>query len=118
MKTLLTAICIAAIAAIVPVQQAQASSAQSVTITAKNFAFSPAVVTLKQGEPAHITLVSTQGVHGLTVPEIGLTQTVTITQKPTTVTVTPKKLGTFVAHCAIFCGVGHPHMQITFKVVK
>lgn len=118
MKTLVAAISLAVIAAFVPVQQASASSSQSVTIKAKNFAFTPAVVTLKQGQTVHITFVSTEGVHGLTVPEIGLNKTVTITPAPTTVTVTPARVGTFVSHCAIVCGVGHAHMQITFKVVK
>jgi cytochrome c oxidase subunit 2 len=115
---ILVTVCLATIAAFVPVQQAAAAPSQNVTIRAKNFAFSPAVVTLKQGQTTHITFVSTQGVHGLTVPEIGLNQTVTITTRPTTVTVRPARRGTFVSHCAIFCGVGHAHMQITFKVVK
>lgn len=114
----LAALCLAAAAAFIPVAPVSAASSQTVTITAKNFTFAPAVVTLKEGQTAHLTFVSTQGVHGITVPEIGLNKTVTIMSTPTTVTVTPTKTGTFVAHCAIFCGVGHPHMQITFKVVK
>lgn len=117
-KTTIAALCLAAAAAFIPVAPASAASAQTVTIKAKNFQFTPAVVTLKQGQTAHLTFVATQGVHGISVPEIGLNQSVTITSTPTTVTVTPQKTGTFVAHCAIFCGVGHAHMQITFKVVK
>lgn len=118
MKITIAAICIAAITAFLPVQQASAASPAAITIKAKNFAFTPATVTLKQGQTVHITFVGTEGVHGLTAPDIGLNQTVTITSKPTTVTVTPQKTGTFVSHCAIFCGVGHAHMQIVFKVVK
>lgn len=116
MKHFVAAVCIAALSAFIPAQPASAT--QSVTVKAKNFSFSPAVVTLKEGQPTAITFVATQGVHGITSPEIGLNQTVTITSSPTTVTVTPHKTGTFTAHCAIFCGVGHAKMQLVFKVVK
>lgn len=93
-------------------------SPEKITISARNFAFSPAVVTLKVGQPAELTFVGKEGIHGLTAPEIGLTQTVTITSKPTTVTVTPLKTGVFIEHCAIVCGAGHPKMHVTFRVVK
>lgn len=116
MKKLLAAFSLAAIAAFTAIQPASAT--HSVTVKAHDFAFSPAVVTLKEGQPTAITFVSTQGVHGLTVPAIGLNKTVTITSSPTTVTVTPHKIGTFVSHCAIYCGIGHEKMHMVFKVVK
>ncbi|TAM58295.1 cytochrome c oxidase subunit II [bacterium] len=97
---------------------AAAPASKTVNISAKNFAFTPAVVTLKEGQPTTLKLVATEGAHGLTAPEIGLTKMVTITSAPTTVTVTPQKVGTFVEHCALFCGAGHANMVITFKVVK
>ncbi|TAM78450.1 cytochrome c oxidase subunit II [bacterium] len=97
---------------------AAAPASKTVDISAKNFAFTPAVVTLKEGQPTTLKLVATQGAHGLVAPEIGLTKMATITNAPTTVTVTPQKAGTFVEHCALFCGAGHANMTITFKVVK
>ncbi|MDE2571469.1 MAG: cupredoxin domain-containing protein [bacterium] len=97
---------------------AGAAAPKTVEISAKDFAFTPAVVTLKAGQPVTLKLVATQGAHGLQAPEIGLDKVVTITSKPTEVTVTPKKAGTFVEHCALFCGAGHANMAITFKVVK
>ena len=116
MRHFIAVACIAALSAFV--SATPASATQSVTVTAKNFAFSPAIVTLKEGQATVITFVATQGVHGLTAPDIGLNQTVTITSSPTTVTVTPHKVGTFTSHCAIVCGVGHAKMQIIFKVVN
>ncbi len=116
MRNFVAAICIAALSAFIFTPPASAT--QPVTIKAKNFAFTPGIVTLKKGQPTAITFVATQGVHGLTAPDIGLNKTVTITNSPTTVTVTPHKLGTFTSHCAIFCGIGHTKMQIVFKVVK
>jgi len=111
--TLLTAVAVVSISGV-----AAAAAPKTVQITAKDFAFTPAVVTLKEGQPVTLKLVSTQGVHGLVAPEIGLDKTVTIGSTPTSVTVTPKKTGTFVEHCAIFCGAGHANMAVTFKVVK
>ena len=97
---------------------ASASASSPIVVKAKDFAFMPNVVTLHVGKPQQITFVALQGVHGMTAPQIGLTKVVTITSKPTTVTVTPKKLGTFPSHCALYCGIGHEHMMMTFKVIK
>ena len=91
------------------------AAAGTVTITAKNWAFSPSVVHLKKGQPVHFDLRSTQGVHGLNVPAVGLNN-VTMTAKETDVTATPKKAGTFVGQCAVFCGAGHAKMKMTFIV--
>ena len=97
---------------------ASASASSTIVVKAKNFEFMPNVVTLHVGKPQKITFVALQGVHGMIAPEIGITKVITITSKPTTVTVTPKKIGTFPAHCAIYCGIGHAHMMMTFKVIK
>lgn len=34
-----------------------------------------------------------------------------------TVTVTPKKAGTYVLHCAVICGAGHANMILTVNVL-
>ena len=88
----------------------------NVTANGKTFAFSPSVVTLKKGVPTKIHFKATPGApHGLAVPGIGLPNTV-ITSAGTTVTVTPKKAGTYPAHCTIVCGAGHEHMAMKFVV--
>lgn len=92
-----------------------AAAVANVTITAKNFSFSPSVVHLKKGQTVRFHLRSSQGVHGLNVPQVGINN-VTLTSKETDVTATPKKAGTFVAHCAVYCGVGHQNMKMTFIV--
>ncbi|BDE06159.1 hypothetical protein WPS_14350 [Vulcanimicrobium alpinum] len=92
--------------------------ARDVDITANGhtFAFSPNVVTLKKGVPTTLHFKATPGApHGLAVPGIGLANTV-ITSAGTTVTVTPKKAGTFPANCTIVCGAGHDHMAMKFVV--
>ena len=92
---------------------AQAST--DVYITAKNFSFSPAVVRLKKGEPVVFHLRSTQGVHGLNAPAVGIHDLV-LTAKEAFVRATPSQAGTFVVHCSIVCGAGHAQMAMTFIV--
>jgi len=92
-----------------------AQANNDVTITAKNFSFSPAVVRLKKGEPVVFHLRAAQGVHGLNAPEVGLDHIV-LTAKEQIVKVTPMKAGTFVVHCSIVCGAGHAQMALTFIV--
>ena len=88
----------------------------NVVANGKTFAFSPSVVMLKKGVPTTIHFKATPGApHGLAVPGIGLANTV-ITSGGTSVTVTPKKAGTFPAHCTIVCGAGHDHMAMKFVV--
>ena len=92
-----------------------ARAANDVTITAKNFSFSPAVVRLKKGEPVTFHLRAAQGVHGLNAPEGGINSMV-LTAKEQLVHATPAKAGTFVVHCSIVCGTGHSQMAMTFIV--
>ena len=88
----------------------------NVTANGTTFAFSPSVVTLKKGVPTRLHFKATPGApHGLAVPGIGLPNTV-ITSAGTSVTVTPRKAGTFAAHCTIVCGAGHEHMAMKFVV--
>lgn len=90
-------------------------AANDVTITAKNFSFSPAVVRLKKGQPVTFHLRSAQGVHGINAPEVGINSMV-LTAKEQIVKATPSKAGTFVVHCSIVCGSGHAQMAMTFIV--
>ena len=92
-----------------------AARAGDVTITASNFKFTPAVVTLKKGVETTLHLKAAEGAHGLNVPEIGLPNTV-ITAAGSTVKVKPAKAGTFTAHCALVCGAGHAQMAMKFIV--
>lgn len=90
----------------------------NIVANGQTYAFKPAVVTLHKGKPTTLHFKATAGAaHGLNVAEIGLNNAI-ITQSGTNVTVVPKKIGTYVAHCTLVCGSGHAHMAMTFKVVK
>lgn len=82
----------------------------------QTYAFKPSVVMLKKGRTTTLHFKATPGApHGINVPELGINNVV-ITGAGTTVTVTPKKTGTYAAHCTIVCGSGHAHMAMKFVV--
>ncbi len=91
---------------------------QSTMVSAKNFAFTPGTITLKLHQRAKLVFVGTQGTHGITIPEIGLSKVIVISNKPTTVEVTPARIGSFVARCAVYCGIGHGSMLLKVNVIK
>jgi cytochrome c oxidase subunit II len=88
-----------------------------VEITAKRFAFSPSEITLKQGEPVELVLMSADVAHGLRCRELNIDLKVS-KGGTTEAHFTPDKVGDFVAHCAVFCGSGHGQMAITIHVVE
>ena len=91
---------------------------RTLNVSAKNFAFLPGTITLKLHKRAKLRFVGTQGMHGIIIPDVGVNNVVTIGPTPVIVEVIPNKLGTFTAHCAVFCGTGHANMILIVKVVK
>ncbi len=87
-------------------------------ISAKNWAFTPATITLHVNKPMKLVFVATEGIHGITIPDLGVNDVVNVGSTPSEVVVTPKTIGTFIAHCAVFCGAGHANMTLTIVVVK
>lgn len=100
----------------VPVTPAE-DAPQRIEVTAKRFQFTPAEITLKKGEPVVLVLNSTDTTHGLEVDELSL-KTEIHKGKVTELPFTPDKAGTFVGHCAVFCGSGHGGMMFTLHIVE
>jgi cytochrome c oxidase subunit 2 len=88
-----------------------------VEISAKRFAFDPAEITLKKGQPVVLVVKSGDVSHGLRFRELNLELKV---PKAGTAELhfTPEKVGDFVGHCAVFCGAGHGRMALTLHVVE
>jgi cytochrome c oxidase subunit 2 len=106
--------------AIIAASAATASAAPAnapITITASNWKFAPAEVTVHVGQPVTLDLTSTEGVHGLQSDDIGLPATTIVPGRTQSVTFTPKKTGTYVLHCTIPCGPGHAKMALVVHVV-
>jgi cytochrome c oxidase subunit 2 len=82
---------------------------QVIRLTAKNFSFSPDVITVKKGEPVVLELSSKDRKHGFYLPDFGIKVEVV----PGTIgraRFTPDKVGTFPFACHVFCGEGHEDM--------
>lgn len=93
-----------------------AVAAAAIDVAASNWKFSPSAITLHAGQTTQLHLTSTSGVHGIKSDELGIPLTTIMPGKTVTVSVTPKKAGTYVLHCAIMCGAGHANMVLTVVV--
>jgi cytochrome c oxidase subunit II len=87
-----------------------------IAVTAKKWEFVPSRIVLHRGIPVIIELRSLDHKHGFAVPDLGIRVDVTA-DKATRVRVVPTKLGTFPAHCDVFCGEGHEDMTAEVVVV-
>jgi cytochrome c oxidase subunit II len=93
------------------------SEPQKIEVVSKRFAFEPAVITLKKGQPVVLVLKSTDVAHGLRFRELNLD--VKVDKGGTSeLRFTPDKTGDFVGHCSVFCGSGHGAMTLTLHVVE
>lgn len=97
---------------------ASTSANTTVDIVATNWKFTPNTIVLHVGRTTTLSLTSKEGVHGLQSDDLGIPLTPIASGSVKTVDVTPKKLGTYVLHCAIMCGAGHTNMTLTVHVVQ
>lgn len=106
----------AIVAAAVSLAPATSSAHPSIDIAVANWKFTPDTITIPVGEPTTLRLTTTSGVHGIKSDDLGIPMTTIPNGKVVEVTFTPKKAGTYVLHCQIFCGPGHPDMALTVVV--
>ncbi|HZB87292.1 MAG TPA: cupredoxin domain-containing protein [Terracidiphilus sp.] len=90
---------------------------KKIEITAKRFAFSPAEITVKKGQPVVLVLNSADVAHGLRFRELNVDVKVRA-GGTAEVQFTPQTTGDFVGHCSVFCGKGHGSMMMTMHVVE
>jgi cytochrome c oxidase subunit 2 len=95
----------------------QARAHPSIDIAVANWKFTPAKITIPVGEATVLRLTTTSGVHGIQSDDLGIPLTTIPNGKVIDVTFTPTKTGTYVLHCMIVCGPGHPNMALTIVVV-
>ena len=98
------------------VLSASAPAEQVIEVTAKKWEFTPSKLLLHKGVPVVLELRSLERKHGFAVPDLGIRVDV-MPEKPTRVRVVPTKLGTFEAHCDVFCGEGHEGMVAEIDVI-
>lgn len=88
-----------------------AAEARKIEVVAKKFAFEPARIEVRAGEPVEITFRSTDTKHGFVCKELNLEKVVFTKDEPVTVKFTAEKPGTYSFKCARFCGLGHGKMK-------
>ncbi len=98
-----------------PVHAALAQEPRVVEITARRFAFAPAEVTLKAGEPVVLRVRSEDVTHGFFQRALGMDATLE-PGKSVDLPVTPTKPGRYTVICDHFCGSGHGNMKMTIVV--
>lgn len=86
-----------------------------VEVTAKKFAFAPAEIRLRKGEPVTLRLTTLDVRHGLFSRPLGIDAEFD-PGAPRDVTLTPQEPGTYVVICDRFCGSGHGSMKISVVV--
>src|SRR4051812_50187936 len=97
-----------------PFRTGAQSAPRTVTITAKRFAFEPALITLKKGEPVRLQLTSSDVVHGFYLKPLKIDEIIE-PGKTTEVKVTPTVAGALTTHFQPLFG-GHPrHHKITIE---
>ena len=88
-----------------------------IEVTAKRFAYEPAEVTLKKGQPVVLVIKSLDVAHGLRFRDLNL-DTKIDKGGSGELQFTPTRTGDFVGHCSVFCGSGHGGMTLTLHVVE
>ncbi|HKD70347.1 MAG TPA: cupredoxin domain-containing protein [Candidatus Binataceae bacterium] len=88
-----------------------------VDIKAKKFAFSPAEVTLKKGEPVVLRLTSEDRTHGFLLKPLKIDTDIKPGQV-TEIAVTPTQAGSYIAICDHYCGTGHGNMKLKLTVIE
>jgi cytochrome c oxidase subunit 2 len=105
---------ILAVSSGVVVSQTQAPT--TIEIHAKRYAFEPADITLKKGEPVKLEVISDDVTHSLRIDGLKVNLKVPAGTTADTV-ITPQETGDFSGKCGVFCGFGHGKMKFTVHVV-
>ena len=92
------------------------ASARVIDLTVDNFAFMPSSISLKKGEKVTLRLKGAAGIHGLAIPDLG----VSVKVEPgatVDVVLNTDTAGTFSFFCNIPCGSGHKDMRGTITII-
>lgn len=88
----------------------------TIVIHAKRFAFVPDQITLTDGKPVKLEVISDDVAHSLRIDALNVNVKVAAKGTGETI-VTPEQTGDFKGKCGIFCGRGHGLMVFTVHVV-
>ena len=84
--------------------------AKEFTITAKSWAFDPAVITVKQGDKVKLKIKSIDVTHGFALPDFDVKIDLVPNKEETVEFISDKKVE-FTFFCSVICGEGHRDMN-------
>jgi cytochrome c oxidase subunit 2 len=90
---------------------------KKIDVSVKKFAYEPAEITLKKGQPVILELTTQDVTHGLKFKELNLNTKIE-KGKTAELVFTPNQVGDFVGHCSVFCGSGHGSMTLTLHITE
>lgn len=99
----------------VEVQGGMMQQSRIVAIAADNWSFAPNAISVKKGEDVKVRLTGVAGMHGFSVPELGI-NTAIAAGKTVDVDLPTGTAGTFAFRCSIPCGAGHKEMTGTITI--
>ena len=79
------------------------------TMIATDFAFTPGVITVNQGDTVILHITSKDVAHGIAIPDFNVSQQLPVGEEKTVQFIVDKK-GTFSFRCNVLCGTGHREM--------
>ena len=89
---------------------AQTSGVVEIDMTARQWDFSPATITVNEGDKVKLNIKSVDVTHGFSLSEFGVSERLT-PGKTTTVEFTADKKGEYTFFCSVPCGRGHGGMR-------
>ncbi len=90
--------------------QVATSSVKEFTIIAKDFKFTPGILTVNEGDTVKITITSEDVTHSFNLPAFNINQRL-VPGETVTFEFTADKKGTHLFFCSIPCGSGHSGMN-------
>jgi len=79
------------------------------TMTAKQWSFDPATITVKKGDKVRLKIKNIDVTHGFALPDFGVRVDL-IPDKEETIEFTADKKGEYTFFCSVMCGEGHKDM--------
>lgn len=92
-----------------------ASKVKTIAVEARQFKFTPSILTVNQGDIVQIVLTSADVTHGFYLKDFKVNTTITKGEKKFIEFVADKK-GAFPFLCSVYCGIGHHEMNGVFNV--
>ena len=87
-----------------------------IEVHANRYAYAPAEITVKKGEPVTLELISDDVAHSLRIDRLNVNTRMPVGKKVET-TFTPEQTGDFKGRCGVYCGKGRGDMFFMVHVV-